>query len=338
MPNAPSYARTPSRKSELENATLEPDGTLVLWNAQGSPTEVSVKDQINVVALILAGRFGWEQMVSLIEQKRAGAEISNRHLSILLKYLTTLVPEDEIQRYTPDTEFKDRPAVLFALDADLCILSIFGEGTEAYGIAPYELRRMEGRRISDLSFVSLPGLRAVERTAQGEAVVHTASHTMILGRRWEFFLRPLYDSENDLVGVIGVAYEKDAMKNKQPDFTAWFDPEGRVVEFGVVRAESLWLAPHRFLHKKVQEVMPWGAAEALLRGIGEVLASGEENRVVFSLPYSDGDRYLEANLVGMTGDRVVGFFYDVTTRAIPPERRDKDRLHSRSEPALTTDP
>lgn len=89
--------RPAAGKHDLECASRELDGTLVVWNGDGRATEIKPVDQDPLIALIVKGRLRAEHFLTLIEVIEEQPETRMKLLELVYQFAGFLRPDDHAE-------------------------------------------------------------------------------------------------------------------------------------------------------------------------------------------------------------------------------------------------
>ncbi len=111
----------------------------------------------------------------------------------------------------------------------------------------------------------------------------------------------------------------EATMDTLPDLLFEVDRDGRIYDFRAPRPEMLYAAPHEFLGKTVDQVLPQDAARILTDALGRAVEHGRDDGAVYSLPLPSGTSWFEVSIAAR-GDphtmdgRLIVIARDITDR------------------------
>lgn len=256
--NAGSISRTPQKPEDLENATIEKDGSLVVWNGQGAPVCILNGDKDAVTALLLTGILDQrhvEALADAIDSREAGTSGALIELyGNLLLYqppsgfdtirarwdamsnaMETAKNPSNLSRRSPNNA---EASLLWTVNRDLVITSAVGD----YADRLFEdLRKVAGHYDRDYFTVydlvgtsdhSNPVVAAHLKALSGiKAEYETELHE---GGQWTCHLEPVRRGDN-IVGVVGYGVDNLAKDRVPiPEFEEAYcvvTPDGTLVQY-----------------------------------------------------------------------------------------------------------
>jgi PAS domain S-box-containing protein len=121
------------------------------------------------------------------------------------------------------------------------------------------------------------------------------------------------------------SWELEAVFRALPDLYFRLDADGTVRDYQAGSDRRLLLPPGEFLGRRMQDVLPPGAAQRFSEGLAEVASTGELVCVEYPLRVPDGERDFEARLLPFLDGQVVMVVRDIT------EQKEAERALQRSE-------
>ena len=115
-----------------------------------------------------------------------------------------------------------------------------------------------------------------------------------------------------------------------PDMMFLTTIDGVFLDYHAKDASKLHVAPSTFLGRSVREVLPPSIAEALAQAFARASASGEEEKVEYTLWSEDAERFYEACIVSCDGDKILSIVRDITARkraALEADAQRRDLAH-----------
>ncbi len=99
-----------------------------------------------------------------------------------------------------------------------------------------------------------------------------------------------------------------------PDLQFRLDIDGTVLDYHAGSTTELYIPPEQFLGKKVQDILPEGAAKQVNTAIAQVMKTKSLVSVEYALPSPKGDQIFEARLLPLGDERIIAIVRDVTER------------------------
>jgi PAS domain S-box-containing protein len=90
--------------------------------------------------------------------------------------------------------------------------------------------------------------------------------------------------------------------------------DGTVVDYRIGRHEDMYTDPTQLLGRRVDQLLPPPAADALKAAIAESIANKGIVVVEYALPFPDGERHFEARTLPLGVDQVIMFVRNITDR------------------------
>ncbi|MER3438544.1 MAG: hypothetical protein C4346_13700 [Chloroflexota bacterium] len=121
-----------------------------------------------------------------------------------------------------------------------------------------------------------------------------------------------------------------ALLHAIPDLMFALRRDGVVVDFKADDLTKLYMPPERFLHHRVDEVLPADVASLVLAGIDKVTSTGQAQTIEYSLIKKGKDHHYEARLVLAHNDEILALVRDVTAirQAAEALRRSEERARA----------
>ena len=116
-----------------------------------------------------------------------------------------------------------------------------------------------------------------------------------------------------------------------PDLFFIIDREGRIHDYHGADSTPLYLSPERFLGRTVAEVLPEPAAGLILDALHATLERERPQRVVYPLPYPDGERWFEASIAVQDDPRAADARLFFLARDITGQMRTEEALRESKE-------
>jgi signal transduction histidine kinase len=110
------------------------------------------------------------------------------------------------------------------------------------------------------------------------------------------------------------AQRNRAILRANPDMVFLMSNDGVYLDFHARDLNELLLRPEMFLGKNVRDVLPPQLAEAVFQCIAKSASTDEPQVLEYSLPIGGEERYYEARLIGMEGDKTLSIVRDTTDR------------------------
>jgi PAS domain S-box-containing protein len=99
-----------------------------------------------------------------------------------------------------------------------------------------------------------------------------------------------------------------------PDLQFRLDPDGTVLDYHAGSTTELYIPPEQFLGKKVQDILPEGAAVQIKAAITQVMKTKSLVSVEYTLPGPKGEMIFEARLLPISDDQIIAIVRDMTER------------------------
>jgi PAS domain S-box-containing protein len=99
-----------------------------------------------------------------------------------------------------------------------------------------------------------------------------------------------------------------------PDLQFRLDIDGTVLDYHAGSTTELYIPPEQFLGKKVQDILPGGAAEQVNAAIAQVIETKSLASVEYALPSPKGEMIFEARLLPLADEQIIAIVRDVTER------------------------
>jgi PAS domain S-box-containing protein len=140
--------------------------------------------------------------------------------------------------------------------------------------------------------------------------------------------RTLEERKLELERIVSLrTAELSTVLDALPDLTVRIRSDGTVVDFRSGK-NALYVDPQHVPGRRLREVLPPEAAEALHAAIGQAFATGDLVIAEYPLPFPEGERYFEARVLPLSPDEVIAFERDITDRRSLEADRERARLRA----------
>jgi len=188
-----------------------------------------------------------------------------------------------------------------------------------------EIRNVETRfrtRAGDIFHCAFSATRA----AIGNEDLLLASFFDLTAQR--LATRTLEERKLELERIVSLrTAELSTILDALPDLTVRMRRDGTVVDIRSGR-NPLFLDPRKVPGRRVRDLLPAEAAEALHEAIEQAFAGGGTVVAEYPLPYPDGERFFEARVLPLRPDEVIAFVRDITDRRSLEADRERARLRA----------
>ena len=124
--------------------------------------------------------------------------------------------------------------------------------------------------------------------------------------------------------------QNKAMLRAIPDMVFLFSNEGVFLDYHAREPGELFVPPSAFLGKNVRDVLPTALAEKVIKSIERTSSTDAPQILEYSLLIEGRERFYEARLIGMEGDKTLTIVRDVTDRQLAATAltQSQTRLHN----------
>ena len=189
-----------------------------------------------------------------------------------------------------------------------------------------EVRNIEApfrTRSGDILHASFSAMRV---TVGGEDLV-LATYFDLTAQR--LATRTLEERKLELERIVSQrTAELSRVLDAMPDRYFRMRRDGTIVDFRIGREEDMYTHAANLLGRRIQELLPSPAAEALQAAIAEAIASKDIVVVEYALPFPEGERHFEARTLPLGADQVIMFVRNITDRHSLEADRERARLNA----------
>ena len=189
-----------------------------------------------------------------------------------------------------------------------------------------EVRNVEApfrTRSGDIFYASFSAMRV----SIGREDLVIASYFDLTAQR--LATRTLEDRKLELERIVSQrTAELSRVLDAMPDRYFRMRQDGTVVDFRLGRHEDIYTNPATLLGRRIDQLLPSPAAEALQAAIAESIASKGIVVVEYALPYPDGEQHFEARTLPLGSDQVIMFVRNITDRHSLEADRERARLNA----------
>jgi PAS domain S-box-containing protein len=140
--------------------------------------------------------------------------------------------------------------------------------------------------------------------------------------------RTLEERKLELERIVSLrTAELSTVLDALPDLTVRIRSDGTIVDFRSGKS-ALYVDPQRVPGRRLRELLPPEAAEALHAAIEQAFARGDLVIAEYPLPFPEGERYFEARVLPLSPDEVIAFERDITDRRSLEADRERARLRA----------
>ena len=189
-----------------------------------------------------------------------------------------------------------------------------------------EVRNVEApfrTRSGDIFYASFSAMRV----SIGREDLVIASYFDLTAQR--LATRTLEDRKLELERIVSQrTAELSRVLDAMPDRYFRMRQDGTVIDFRLGRHEDIYTNPAKLLGRRIDQLLPSPAAEALQAAIAESIASKGIVVVEYALPYPDGEQHFEARTLPLGSDQVIMFVRNITDRHSLEADRERARLNA----------
>ena len=187
-----------------------------------------------------------------------------------------------------------------------------------------EVRNIEApfrTRSGDIFYASFSAMRV----SIGREDLVIASYIDLTAQR--LATRTLEDRKLELERIVSQrTAELSRVLDAMPDRYFRMRLDGTVVDFRIGRHEDMYTDPTQLLGRRIEQLLPSPACEALHAAIAESIARKDIVVVEYALPFPDGEKYFEARTLPLGSDQVIMFVRNITDRHSLEADRERARL------------
>ena len=141
--------------------------------------------------------------------------------------------------------------------------------------------------------------------------------------------RTLQDRKLELERIVSQrTAELSRVLDAMPDRYFRIRQDGTVIDFRMGRHADSYTDTTRLLGRRIADVLPAQAAEALYAAIHEAIATKRLVMIEYALPYDDGERHFEARTLPLGADQVIMFVRNITDRHSLEADRERARMNA----------
>jgi PAS domain S-box-containing protein len=189
-----------------------------------------------------------------------------------------------------------------------------------------EVRNVEApfrTRSGDIFHASFSAMRV---TVGGEDLV-LASYFDLTAQR--LATRTLEERKLELERIVSQrTAELSRVLDAMPDRYLRMRQDGTVVDFRIGREEDMYTNGANLLGRRIDQLLPAPAADALKAAIAEAIATKDIVVSEYALPFPEGERYFEARTLPLGVDQVIMFVRNITDRHSLEADRERARLNA----------
>jgi PAS domain S-box-containing protein len=189
-----------------------------------------------------------------------------------------------------------------------------------------EVRNVEApfrTRSGDIFHASFSAMRV---TVGGEDLV-LASYFDLTAQR--LATRTLEERKLELERIVSQrTAELSRVLDAMPDRYFRMRQDGTVIDFRIGREEDMYTNGANLLGRRIDQLLPAPAADALTAAIAEAIATKDIVVVEYALPFPEGERYFEARTLPLGPDQVIMFVRNITDRHSLEADRERARLNA----------
>ncbi|MCK9688884.1 PAS domain-containing protein [Scleromatobacter humisilvae] len=189
-----------------------------------------------------------------------------------------------------------------------------------------EVRNIEApfrTRSGDIFHASFSAMRV---SIGGEDLV-LASYFDLTAQR--LATRTLEDRKLELERIVSQrTAELSRVLDAMPDRYFRMRQDGTVVDFRIGREEDMYTQTANLLGRRIDQLLPSPASDALHSAIAEAIATKDIVVVEYALPFPEGERYFEARTLPLGTDQVIMFVRNITDRHSLEADRERARLNA----------
>jgi len=141
--------------------------------------------------------------------------------------------------------------------------------------------------------------------------------------------RTLEDRKLELERIVSQrTAELSRVLDAMPDRYFRMRQDGTVVDFRIGREEDMYIDGTQLLGRRIDQLLPPPASDALQSAIAEAIATKDIVVVEYALPFPEGERHFEARTLPLGSDQVIMFVRNITDRHSLEADRERARLNA----------
>ena len=141
--------------------------------------------------------------------------------------------------------------------------------------------------------------------------------------------RTLEDRKLELERIVSQrTAELSRVLDAMPDRYFRMRQDGTVVDFRIGRDEDMYTDSTQLLGRRIDQLLPSPASDALQAAIAEAIATKDIVVVEYALPFPEGERHFEARTLPLGTDQVIMFVRNITDRHSLEADRERARLNA----------
>ena len=141
--------------------------------------------------------------------------------------------------------------------------------------------------------------------------------------------RTLEDRKLELERIVSQrTAELSRVLDAMPDRYFRMRQDGTVVDFRIGREEDMYIDGTQLLGRRIDQLLPPPASDALQSAIAEAIATKDIVVVEYALPFPEGERHFEARTLPLGPDQVIMFVRNITDRHSLEADRERARLNA----------
>lgn len=219
------------------------------------------------------------------------------------------------------TEAEDGEAALELLAGqrpDLVLLDVGMPGIDGFEVCRRIRQRWEMNQVPVIMVTGMDDLDSINMAYESGAndFISKPINWPILGHRARYVLRSARESWQ----LRELEEKQAAIVSAIPDMILLTNRDALVLDCKEAYGTSSLLAPEAALGRRLPEVLPGDAGDAMLQSIGRCLDRNDLQTVVFRLPLADGASHYEARLAPSGNDKVVIVVRDITLQKLNEEK------------------
>ncbi|HEX7637085.1 MAG TPA: ATP-binding protein, partial [Burkholderiaceae bacterium] len=165
------------------------------------------------------------------------------------------------------------------------------------------------------------------RVSVGREDLVIASYTDLTAQR--LAARTLEERKLELERIVTQrTAELSNVLDAMPDLYFRLRPDGTIVDYRAGRKQDLFVNPHDFMQRRIDEVLPEAASRPLMDGIRRAFETQSLVVAEYPLPFPQGEQFFEARLLPLGRDQVIAFVRNITDRRSLEADRERARLNA----------